>query len=527
MDTVFVRKWPLMEVVMGVLLLLGSLGPSEAFNVNDWRLDVLPLTLRGEELVQEELALSIQCVAEEGEEACQNLDQSHVNVHFEVDSKYFQFWIQEFSNYNYDEASDIWLESGYVPMELGSERNNTIRLRSAMLGIYALKFYYEDVDGEKQYFQASVPNEVDGTDISIARLVMARDSEKYMQYLNFFFTAILFVALFFMGIEIDINIVKQVLKKPIGPAIGFVSQFIFMPVAAYLVGRWILTQDYERLGLLILGSSPGGANSNFWTAMWGGDVNLSCTMTFISTLASFGMTSLWVFLLGAQYTAKDITMPYHMIAISLFSFIIPVGAGSLVKCKYGEKAVRVKNYAAKPFFALCLVVMPVVASFSNQYYFYLVTWRHLVAGLLVGTIGYVTGAGLAAICRQGRPQIIAISLETAIQNGGIAFVVLTMTFPSPYSEIGLFPVISFFFCSTGPILFVVFGIYELYRCATGQPTAWSEWRAGVKFRAVPAEDAEQAKTGKDPEFTLATDDDSNPIVKNLAGTLTFKPDTSR
>ena len=31
-----------------------------------------------------------------------------------------------------------------------------------------------------------------------------------------------------------------------------------------------------------------------------------------------------------------------------------------------------------------------------------------------------------------RPQIIAISLETAIQNGGIAFVVIGLTFPSPY-----------------------------------------------------------------------------------------------
>lgn len=356
---------------------------------------------------------------------------------------------------------------------------------------------------------------------------MARDSEKFMQYLNIFFTAILFVALFFMGIEIDLNIVKQVLKRPVGPAIGFVSQFVFMPVAAYFVGRWVLTQDYERLGLLILGSSPGGANSNFWTAMWDGDVNLSCTMTFISTLASFGMTSLWVFLLGAQYTAKDITMPYHMIAISLFSFIIPVGAGSLIKLKYGEKAVRVKNYAAKPFFALCLVVMPVVASFSNQYYFYLVTWRHLVAGLLVGTIGYVTGAALAAICRQGRPQIIAISLETAIQNGGIAFVVLTMTFPSPYSEIGLFPVISFFFCSTGPILFLVFGIFEVYRCATGQPTAWSKWREGVKFKNVPTKDAEEGKTAKDLEFISSIENHSPPIVKKLGGTLTFKPEANQ
>jgi hypothetical protein len=46
-------------------------------------------------------------------------------------------------------------------------------------------------------------------------------------------------------------------------------------------------------------------------------------------------------------------------------------------------------------------------------------------------------------------QIIAISLETAIQNGGIAFIVLSLTFPSPYSDMGLLPVLSFIFISTG------------------------------------------------------------------------------
>ena len=46
-------------------------------------------------------------------------------------------------------------------------------------------------------------------------------------------------------------------------------------------------------------------------------------------------------------------------------------------------------------------------------------------------------------------QIVAISLETAIQNGGIAFVVLGLTFESPISDMANMPIIAFFFCSTG------------------------------------------------------------------------------
>ena len=43
-------------------------------------------------------------------------------------------------------------------------------------------------------------------------------------------------------------------------------QFLLMPVCAYLLGWLFLETNYERLGLLLLGSSPGGANSNFWVS---------------------------------------------------------------------------------------------------------------------------------------------------------------------------------------------------------------------------------------------------------------------
>ena len=61
-------------------------------------------------------------------------------------------------------------------------------------------------------------------------------------------------------------------------------------------------------------TQTGGTHSNFWTAMFGGDVNLSVTMTLISSVASFGMTSLWVYLLGRELGVdEEINIPYHMV----------------------------------------------------------------------------------------------------------------------------------------------------------------------------------------------------------------------
>ena len=112
--------------------------------------------------------------------------------------------------------------------------------------------------------------------------------------------------------------------------------------------------------------------------MFHGDVNLSCTMTFLSTLGSFAFTSLWVYLLGRQVLVrsstrvsntlftfvnnslahwrldwspyhnvisllrpmigKDIPIPYMNIAMSLVSFTVPLLLGVAFKRKWPKKA---------------------------------------------------------------------------------------------------------------------------------------------------------------------------------------------
>lgn len=50
----------------------------------------------------------------------------------------------------------------------------------------------------------------------------------------------------------------------------------------------LIEDPLQGFGLLVLGCSPGGTGSNFWTLLLGGDVNLSITMTFLSTIAALG-----------------------------------------------------------------------------------------------------------------------------------------------------------------------------------------------------------------------------------------------
>ena len=101
--------------------------------------------------------------------------------------------------------------------------------------------------------------------------------------------------------------------------------------------------------------------------------------------------------------------------------------------------------------------------YSMSHIFILLDWTLLVAGLSVTVAGFMFGGLFAWITRLGRPQIIAVSLETAMQNANIAFVLLKTTLPTPYSDIAALPPIAQILMTTA-ICFVLFGIIMIYKC---------------------------------------------------------------
>ena len=57
---------------------------------------------------------------------------------------------------------------------------------------------------------------------------------------------------------------------------------------AFGLARALGIGDVMGLGLLAVGSCPGGGGSNVFSYMFNADLELSITMTFISTVGSLG-----------------------------------------------------------------------------------------------------------------------------------------------------------------------------------------------------------------------------------------------
>lgn len=145
-----------------------------------------------------------------------------------------------------------------------------------------------------------------------------------------------------MGCALDTSLVKSTLKRPTAIFIGLFTHYFFMPFFAFLIGK-LLFKDvpYLQLSLFIFGCSPGGTAANMWTVLLKGNLNLSITMTFLSTLAAVAMMPLWLFTLGLQiFETNHIKIPYRNILTSLITMVFCIGVGLLIQ-KYLPKLANV------------------------------------------------------------------------------------------------------------------------------------------------------------------------------------------
>ncbi|KAG5882707.1 hypothetical protein JTB14_020553 [Gonioctena quinquepunctata] len=100
---------------------------------------------------------------------------------------------------------------------------------------------------------------------------------------------------------------KHILKKPIGPIIGFCGQFIFMPLLSYGLGQLLFPSNPAmQLGMFFTGASPGGGASNLWTLLLEGNISLSIAMTAIIVA---GMAVPWLGYLVGLLISKLLQQP--------------------------------------------------------------------------------------------------------------------------------------------------------------------------------------------------------------------------
>ena len=100
------------------------------------------------------------------------------------------------------------------------------------------------------------------------------------------------IVMFGMGLTLKPEDFKVVFSRPKDVIIGCIAQFTLMPFLA-----WALTQLFHlptelAIGVILVGTCPGGTSSNVMTYLSKGDVALSVGMTAVSTVLAPILTPL-------------------------------------------------------------------------------------------------------------------------------------------------------------------------------------------------------------------------------------------
>ncbi|XP_037936792.1 sodium/bile acid cotransporter-like [Teleopsis dalmanni] len=237
------------------------------------------------------------------------------------------------------------------------------------------------------------------------------------------------------GAALELDALKRIVLRPVGPAIGFIGQFIVMPLLSFFIGYFLFHDMIElRLGLFFTGSTPGGGASNIFTVILNGNLNLSITMTAISNLAAFGMMPLWIFTLGALiFHDGNFAIPYGTIATMSCSLVLPLCIGIALQ-KYAPEATKKMSKLLKPISLALILFITIFAFTVNSYIFKLFSWKIIIASSALPWIGYLIGWLLATICRQNAKDALTIAIETGIQNTGIAIFMLNFSLPQPQAD---------------------------------------------------------------------------------------------
>ena len=265
-----------------------------------------------------------------------------------------------------------------------------------------------------------------------------------------------------MGMLLDIEVLKELARRPIQILIGFVCQYGLMPLIAFAITKICRYSPTYGLGLFVVGCCPGGTQSNQWTVVFDGDLNLSTFMSFASTVASFFMMPLWLYTLGEYGYLRElkIHIPFGNLVMSLLIIIGPLAIGMLIVYIFPKLKALMKRIV-KPILIAMIIYFFVFGAFVNYYLIHYVDLRTVLTAPLLPWFGFLIGGAVAWMCRQDWKRTITIGIETGIQNIGIAIMVLLYSLPSPTNTQSTVIPIIVAYLSPQPFYFIL--LYQLIR----------------------------------------------------------------
>ncbi len=245
------------------------------------------------------------------------------------------------------------------------------------------------------------------------------------------------IAFIMFGVSLDIKFqhFKDLMMNPKSLIVGVFSQFLLLPAVTFLFIILLNPTPTVALGMILISACPGGNISNFMSAMAKGNLALSVSLTAIATLAATFMTpinfAIWGKLFVNHYNTDAVGTLLVPIEIDFVQMVqtvvillgIPVAIGLLVAQYFPIFTARVKKPIRKLSILIFIgfVIILLTANFGH-----FMRFIHLVfiIVLIHNGIALASGYGAATIFKLPEADKRTLTLETGIQNSGLALVLM-------------------------------------------------------------------------------------------------------
>jgi len=246
------------------------------------------------------------------------------------------------------------------------------------------------------------------------------------------------LSLIMFGVALDIHPkeFKNVIEKPKALIAGLLAQMLFMPAITFLIiilFYKVLTPSIA-MGMILVAACPGGNISNFIGNYAHGKIELSITITSITTLLAIVTTPFNFAFWGKLYEnflvkhTTELVQPITIDPIQMFHTVfiilgIPLILGMLCAHYYRNSSLKIALWFQRGSILL-FVVMIIVAFSSNIYiflhylfYIFIIVFLHNITAMLTG---YTTGTVFGVTEQERR----SMTIEVGIQNSGLGLALI-------------------------------------------------------------------------------------------------------
>lgn len=217
------------------------------------------------------------------------------------------------------------------------------------------------------------------------------------------------VVMFGMGTTLSLHDFALILKRPRDVFFGACAQYLVMPFLAYVLSTVFQLDPALTVGVVLVGTCPGGTSSNVITFMSKGDLALSVTMTSVSTVISPIMTPLLTYLIIGQRVSFD---PVGMFISILQIVIFPICLGLAVKYFLPKLAATATDYLpAVSSLAISFLIGGIIGASRNA--ILSSSGIILLVVILHNCLGYALGFAIGHFCGMSWKKWLLCPLKSA------------------------------------------------------------------------------------------------------------------